>query len=61
MRFKPHFGTMFFVRAANCRKIGSNIEFCLSNVKQLNPTIAAKMFFKNLKYEEVREHYFFRK
>ncbi len=53
--------SLFFVRAANCRKIGSNIEFCLSNVKQLNPTIAAKMFFKNLKYEEVREHYFFRK
>ncbi len=50
--------SLFFVRAAKCRKIGSNIEFSLSDVRQLNPTITAKMFFKNLKYEEVREHYF---
>lgn len=50
--------SLFFVRAANCHPKGNDFEFCLSDVRQLNPTIAAKMFFKNLKYAEVKEHYF---
>jgi len=50
--------SLFFVRAANCHPQGDDFEFCLSDVRQLNPTITAKMFFKNLKYAEVKKHYF---
>ena len=48
---------LFFVRIADCIEDGSNVSFNINKVKQLNPTIAAKMFFKNLKYKEVKDYY----
>lgn len=33
------------------------ITFDISNVRQLNPTIAGKLFFSNLKYSKVKSHY----
>lgn len=48
---------LFFVRITNCIENNGMLTFNLSEVKQLNPTIAAKMFFKNLKHENVKNHY----
>lgn len=42
----------------DCIEKGENIVFDLHKVQQLNPTIAGKMFFKKLKYNEVKEYYF---
>lgn len=47
----------FFVYAKDCRDDGINITFNITKVQQLNPTIAGKMFFKSLKYEEVKSYY----
>lgn len=48
---------LFFVYAEDCQDDGKHITFNTKNVWQLNPTIAAKMFFKTLKYEEVKTYY----
>ena len=48
---------IFFVRACDAIQNGINIEFDLSKVNQLNPTIAGKMFFDDLHYSEVQAHY----
>ena len=48
---------LFFVRSVNCQIDGDIVEFDLSNVQQLNPTIAGKIFFKKLKYSEVKAYY----
>ena len=50
--------SLFFVYAVDCIEKGENIVFDLHKVQQLNPTIAGKMFFKKLKYNEVKEYYF---
>ena len=50
--------SLFFVRAKSVRTEGDCATFPLKAVRQLNPTIAAKMLFEGLSYEEVREHYF---
>ena len=50
---------LFFVRANKCRIMKDDVEFELSDVLQLNPTIAAKMFFKGLKYADVKAYYGF--
>lgn len=50
--------SLFFGYAFNCIDDGKFVTFDLSNVRQLNPTIAAKMFFKTLKYDEVKQYYF---
>jgi hypothetical protein len=50
--------TLFFVRAENCKDSAEILEFNISNVLQLNPTITAKMNFGGLGYKEVEQHYF---
>ncbi|MBQ6780359.1 MAG: hypothetical protein IJP62_03915 [Treponema sp.] len=48
---------LFFVYAKDCEDDGKYITFNLMKVQQLNPTIAGKMFFTSLKYEEVKSYY----
>ncbi len=48
---------LFFVYAKDCEDDGKNISFDILKVQQLNPTIAAKMFFKTLKYSETKSYY----
>ena len=48
---------LFFVRIEHCTEKGDKIEFNINDVRQLNPTITAKMFFKNLKYSDVKSFY----
>lgn len=48
---------LFFVYAKDCEDNEKYITFNLMNVRQLNPTIAGKMFFTSLKYEEVKSYY----
>lgn len=49
--------SLFFVYSYDCKDVNDKISFKLNNVRQLNPTIAAKMFFKKLKYDEVKDYY----
>lgn len=49
---------LFFVYVENCKKIGTIVKFNIDSVQQLNPTIAGKMFFKTLKYMDVKQYYF---
>lgn len=49
--------SLFFVYAKDCADDGKYITFDLMKVRQLKPTIAGKMFFKKLKYEEVKSYY----
>lgn len=48
---------LFFVYVDDCKDNGSSITFNIEKVQQLNPTIAGKMFFRELKYHEVKEYY----
>lgn len=48
---------LFFVYTEDCQDDGTYISFNIKDVLQLNPTITAKMFFKTLKYEEVKSYY----
>ena len=48
---------LFFVRIADCSQNGNRITFSISKVKQLNPTIAGKMFFNGLKYNDAKSYY----
>lgn len=48
---------LFFVYASDCTDNGYTITFDISNARQLNPTIAGKLFFSNLKYSKVKSHY----
>ena len=48
---------LFFIYVDDCEDDGTFIKFNISKVRQLNPTIAGKMFFKHLKYSEVKEYY----
>ena len=50
--------SLFFIYTRHCSENGDIINFDLHNVQQLNPTIAGKMFFKNLKYINVKNYYF---
>lgn len=49
---------LFFVRAENVSVTGGQVVFPLDAVRQLNPTIAGKMFFEDLYYSEIKSHYF---
>lgn len=51
--------SLFFVYLKNCKDKGNNIEFDIDAVRQLNPTIAGKVFFKNLKHNDVKIYYGF--
>lgn len=48
---------LFFVYKEDCCESGANISFDLCKVRQLNPTSAGKMFFKKLKYADVKAYY----
>ncbi len=48
---------LFFVRAGNIKINGSSASFSIHAVKQLNPSITAKMNFKGLDIAEVRKFY----
>ena len=51
---------IFFVYINDCNdNMNGTITFDISNVQQLNPTITAKVFFKSLKYNEVKKYYDF--
>ena len=49
--------SLFFVYAKDCEDDGENITFNIKKVQQLNPSITGKMFFKTLKYDEVKSYY----
>lgn len=51
--------SLFFVYIKDCINKDKTIVFNISKVRQLNPTIAAKMNFKGLNYNEVKTHYGF--
>lgn len=48
---------LFFVYASDCLVADGMARFPTASVRQLNPTIAGKMFFEGLRYDEVRNHY----
>lgn len=48
---------LFFVRAADTQLFPDHVKFKLAEVRQLNPTISAHMFFKDLKASKVRAYY----
>ena len=48
---------LFFVYAEHVHLEGSDALFDLDKVKQLRPTIAAHMFFRNLNVNEVHKYY----
>jgi hypothetical protein len=50
---------LFFVRLKDCHERNGMIFFNINKVRQLKPTIAAKMFFRDLSYQEVRKYYGF--
>jgi hypothetical protein len=49
--------SLFFVRVENAKNVDGTLYFKLEDVKQLKPTIAAKMFFTNLEVAKVHAHY----
>ena len=48
----------FFVYTKHCKENCNEITFNINSVQQLNPTIAGKMFFKNLEHKNVKKYYF---
>ena len=50
--------SLFFIRSENVAIDGPVARFKIGSVRQLNPTIAGKMSFDNLLYDEVKSHYF---
>lgn len=48
---------LFFVYLKDCSEKNGLVTFRLSKVQQLNPTIAGKMFFKNLVHSRVKNYY----
>lgn len=49
---------LFFIYTRDCKFENNIVNFNISSVQQLNPTITGKMFFKTLKYSNVRKYYF---
>lgn len=51
--------SLFFIRLGDCKiEKNGDLKFELHKVRQLKPTIAAKMFFNNLDISEVKKYYF---
>lgn len=48
---------LFFVYLEHCEDNGGSVIFHINHVRQLNPTITGKVFFKKLKHNEVKTHY----
>lgn len=49
--------SLFFVRTKDAEITSGIANFALNNVRQLRPTITAKMFFEGLEYEAVKQEY----
>ncbi len=49
---------LFFIYKKDCIEKNSVLIFDFNRIRQLNPTIAGKMFFKKLNYKKVKEYYF---
>ncbi len=49
---------LFFVRSKDCILDGIFVIFDIKKVKQLNPTIAGKMFFEKTKHRDICKYYF---
>lgn len=50
---------LFFVYLEDCIESNGMLVFDITKMQQLNPTIAGKMFFRKLKYSDVKEYYGF--
>ena len=50
---------LFFVYVKNCDDLIDKIRFNISDVQQLNPTVAGKVFFKTLTHNAVKKYYGF--
>lgn len=48
---------LFFVYKEDCNETREYISFNINTVRQLNPTIAGKVNFKELKYTDVKNYY----
>ncbi|MGN0929462.1 MAG: hypothetical protein ACI4N3_02375 [Alphaproteobacteria bacterium] len=48
---------LFFIYKKDCNIVNNLISFDISKVRQLNPTIAAKMFFLNIKHKNIYDYY----
>ncbi len=48
---------LFFVYTSDCDENNGKITFNIKKVQQLNPTVAGKVFFKTLKYADVKKYY----
>ncbi len=48
---------LFFIYTKKCKDDGKYISFNLNDVQQQIPSIAGKVFFKKLRYEEVKSYY----
>lgn len=48
---------LFFIYMENCTENNGILTFNLDSMRQLNPTIAGKMFFRRLSYSTVKQYY----
>lgn len=48
---------LFFIYAEDCTENNGILTFNIDNMRQLNPTIAGKMFFRKLNYSAVKQYY----
>lgn len=48
---------LFFVRIENIKNQGDLSIFNIEDVKQLNPSITAKMKFENLDFDDLKNYY----
>lgn len=49
---------LFFVYAHDVEIIGNELQCKFSSIRQTNPTIASKVYFKDLKHHEVKDYYY---
>ena len=50
--------SLFFVRYEKCKEKNGILSFDINDVRQLNPTITAKVFFDKLYHANVKTHYY---
>lgn len=51
---------LFFVYLKDTIKENNVVKFNLESIRQLNPTIAAKVFFEKIKHNDLIQYYFFK-
>jgi hypothetical protein len=49
--------SLFFIRIENVKNQGGISVFNIEDVKQLNPSITAKIKFENLEFDDVKNYY----